>query len=48
MKYRVKSVLLALVATFMGAMLLNGCNTVKGFGQDMQQGGKALQEEAQK
>jgi predicted small secreted protein len=27
-------------------VLLTGCNTVKGFGQDMQQGGQELQKAA--
>ncbi|MEO8400536.1 MAG: entericidin A/B family lipoprotein [Gammaproteobacteria bacterium] len=34
----VNSLLVLFVTTF-----LNGCNTAKGFGQDMQEGGKAIE-----
>lgn len=39
----IHAILLALVAA---SCLLTGCNTAKGFGQDMQQGGQAIQKAA--
>ncbi|MGZ3158531.1 MAG: entericidin A/B family lipoprotein [Burkholderiaceae bacterium] len=41
---------LLLAAAFLAgtAVLLTGCNTVEGAGKDMQQGGKAISNEAQK
>ncbi len=37
------TILLALIAS---TCLLSGCNTAKGFGEDMQQGGKAIERAA--
>jgi predicted small secreted protein len=42
MKY-VHTVLLVLIAS---SCLITGCNTAKGFGQDMQEGGQAIQKAA--
>ena len=36
----------AIVAMFLGALLLSACNTMEGFGQDVQQGGKAIERSA--
>ena len=48
MKAILKSEQIKVVLILIGAILLAGCNTVKGFGQDMQEGGKQLQQEAEK
>ncbi len=48
MKSIFKSTIVNAVLVLIGATLLTGCNTVKGFGQDMQEGGKQLQQEAEK
>jgi predicted small secreted protein len=42
------SLLLATVFLSGAVMSLTGCNTMEGAGKDMQQGGKALSNEAQK
>jgi len=34
------------LSTFLSFILLTGCNTVKGFGQDLQQGGQHLEKAA--
>jgi len=39
----ISSVLFILLAS---ACLLTGCNTAKGFGEDMQEGGQAIQKAA--
>lgn len=39
----VQAMILALLAS---TFLLTGCNTAKGFGQDMQEGGQAIQKAA--
>ncbi len=39
----VQAILLALLAS---AFLITGCNTAKGFGQDMEEGGQAIQKAA--
>jgi len=37
---------LKIIALIMAISLLAGCNTVEGFGKDMQQGGQSLQRDA--
>ncbi len=37
----------ALPAALLAAALLAGCNTFEGFGEDVQAGGQAIEEEAQ-
>ena len=37
-----------LVASIMAAFVLTGCNTFKGFGQDVSKGGAAISDTAQK
>ncbi len=40
---------MVLMCSFVGfVFLLTGCNTVEGLGKDMQEGGKALSQSAQK
>jgi predicted small secreted protein len=43
-----KPFFLSMLFITMSNTLISGCNTVKGFGQDMQQGGQELQSAAQK
>lgn len=45
---RIFSLLLATSFLVGAAASLTGCNTVEGAGKDMQQGGKAISNEAQK
>jgi predicted small secreted protein len=41
----VRSLIALLIAT---AAMLSGCNTMRGFGQDMERGGEKIQQEAQR
>jgi predicted small secreted protein len=36
----------AIIATILGAFILTACNTMEGFGQDVQAGGKKIEKEA--
>jgi len=36
----------AIIAMILGAFLLSACNTMEGFGQDVQSGGKKISNEA--
>ncbi len=36
----------AIIAMILGAFILSACNTMEGFGQDVQAGGKKIQHEA--
>ena len=36
----------AIIAIILGAFLLSACNTMEGFGQDVQQGGKKIERSA--
>jgi predicted small secreted protein len=36
----------AIVAMILGAFILTACNTMEGFGQDVQAGGKKIEKEA--
>jgi predicted small secreted protein len=36
----------AIIAIVLGAFLLSACNTMEGFGQDVQQGGKKIERSA--
>jgi predicted small secreted protein len=47
-KLNFKSTLVSSLLIAATSFLLCSCNTVKGFGQDMQQGGQALQQAAVK
>jgi predicted small secreted protein len=38
--------MLGLVLVMVGALVLSGCNTVNGFGQDLQAGGQSIQKAA--
>ncbi len=37
-----------LAAVFIGSMLLSGCNTTKGIGQDLKKAGEKIEESAKK
>ena len=39
-----KTKLIALITIALGTLLLNACNTVHGFGQDVQQGGQDIKQ----
>ncbi|MEH6567056.1 MAG: entericidin A/B family lipoprotein [Halopseudomonas sp.] len=41
-----KKTLMMLVATLFGIAVLSGCNTVEGFGEDVQQVGEGMQDSA--
>lgn len=41
-----KKTLMMLVATLFGIAVLSGCNTVEGFGEDVQQVGEGVQDSA--
>jgi predicted small secreted protein len=43
---RVLSIVVAAFLTMMVSVSLSGCNTAKGFGQDMQAGGQEIQKAA--
>jgi predicted small secreted protein len=36
----------AIIAMILGAFILTACNTMEGFGQDVQAGGKKIEKEA--
>ncbi len=36
----------AIIAMILGAFVLTACNTMEGFGQDVQQGGKKIEKSA--
>jgi predicted small secreted protein len=36
----------AIIAIILGAFVLSACNTMEGFGQDVQQGGKKIERSA--
>jgi predicted small secreted protein len=36
----------AIIAMILGAFVLTACNTMEGFGQDVQAGGKKIEKEA--
>lgn len=36
----------AIISIILGAFLLSACNTMEGFGQDVQQGGKKIERSA--
>jgi len=42
MKFKI----ITIIAIFLGSVLLYGCHTTSGFGQDVQAGGKAIQRAA--
>lgn len=44
MKTKFKTIVVAF--TLISALILSGCQTAKGFGEDMEQGGKAIQKAA--
>lgn len=46
MRKTLKVILLQTVLSFLAAAFLSGCNTARGLGQDMQEGGKAIQKAA--
>ncbi len=37
----------AIIAMILGAFVLTACNTMEGFGQDVQQGGKKIERSAE-
>ncbi|MGQ4878018.1 entericidin A/B family lipoprotein [Billgrantia sp. LNSP4103-1] len=41
-----KPTLALLLAVLLGLSLLGGCNTMRGMGEDIEQGGEAIQREA--
>lgn len=42
----IKAIMLPAITLLLGMSLLSACNTVQGFGKDMQQGGQQLQKAA--
>jgi len=42
----IKAIMIPAMTILLGVSMLSACNTVKGFGQDMQQGGQELQKAA--
>ena len=43
-----KTTILSMIAMILAAVTLAGCNTVKGVGQDVQRGGRAIERAADK